>query len=145
VHPAFRNGCRCNCSCFIAPESHTTRAAETGCQEIHAQYLPQYMHSTYHNTCTILTTIHAQYLPQYMHNTYHNTCTTVTTIHARHLPQYMHNTYHNTCTTLTTIHAEYLPQYMHNTYQPERNTNVKSSTNTHLGSSEKGTTAWYQL
>ena len=105
VHPAFRNGCWCNCSCFIAPEYRTSRAAETGCQEIQAQYLPQYMHNTYHNTCTTFTTIHAQHLPQYMHNTYHNTCTIPTTLHAQYSPQHMHNTYHNTCTKLTTIHA----------------------------------------
>jgi hypothetical protein len=36
-------------------------------------------------------------------------------------------------------------RYRHNTYHPERNTNVRTSANTHLGSSEKSTTASYQL
>jgi hypothetical protein len=36
-------------------------------------------------------------------------------------------------------------RYVHNTYHLERNTNVRTSANTHLGSSEKSTTAWYQL
>jgi hypothetical protein len=36
-------------------------------------------------------------------------------------------------------------RYMHSTYHPERDTNVRTSANTHLGSSENNTTAWYQM